>query len=389
MDPSAYFDSDEIERARRYHRPLYVALFVDLCLGFGLLAVLTFTHPGDWLYRRVSGLPWWAATPVFAALVVAASTVVRLPISFWRSYLHEKRWGFSTQGLRGWLVDRAKGLLIGVTLTSGMLLGFVALARAFPTWWPAVTVPAALALVLVLSFVAPIVLEPIFNRFAPLSDQELANDLRALADRAGVPVREVLVADASRRTTKENAYVSGLGKTRRVVVYDTLLARGEPRQVGLVVAHELGHRRYRHVMKGTLLAMLGMAGGVLLLWALLQSHAVLRAVGAASAGDPRVVPLVLLFAGGLETLAMPFESALSRRWETDADRFSLDLTGDLPIFEDSFRALAKANLSDLDPPRALYLVAFSHPTPAERIANGRKWAQESQASTAPIRPTTA
>jgi STE24 endopeptidase len=203
-----------------------------------------------------------------------------------------------------------------------------------------------------------------------------------------VPVREVLVADASRRTTKENAYVSGLGKTRRVVIYDTLLARGEPRQVGLVVAHELGHRRYRHVMRGTLLAMVGMAGGVLLLWALLQSHAVLRAVGAASAGNPRVVPLVLLFAGGLEMLAMPFESALSRRWETEADRFSLDLTGDLPVFEESFRALAKANLSDLDPPRALYLVAFSHPTPAERIANGRMWAQASQASTVPIRPTT-
>jgi STE24 endopeptidase len=245
-----------------------------------------------------------------------------------------------------------------------------------------------LGLVLVLSFVAPVLLEPIFNRFAPLSDREMANDLRALADRAEVPVREVLVADASRRTTKENAYVSGLGKTRRVVLYDTLVARGEPRQVGLVVAHELGHRRYRHVMKGTLLAMLGMAGGVLSLWALLESHAVLRAVGAVSAGDPRVVPFVLLVAGGLQTLAMPFESALSRRWETEADRFSLELTGDLPTFEESFRSLAKANLSDLDPPRALYLLAFSHPTPAERIANGRTWAQEAQVSTVPIRPTT-
>jgi STE24 endopeptidase len=381
-----YFSAEEIERARRYHRPLYALFFVDLAGGVVLLAVLSFGSWGDWLYRQVSGLPWWAATLAFSGLVIGISTAVQLPLSFWRSYIHEKRWEFSTQHLRGWLVDRAKGLAIGVTLTSAMLLAFVGLARSFPTWWPAVTAAAAAAFVLVLSFVAPVLLEPVFNRFTPLADEALANELRALAERAGVPVRDVLVADASRRTTKENAYVSGLGKTRRVVVFDTLLARGEPRQVGLVVAHELGHRRYGHVAKGTVMAMLGMAGGVVVLWALLENDAILRAIGASSAGDPRVVPFVMLVAAALQVIGMPFESALSRRWESDADRFSLELTGDLPVFEESFRALATSNLSDLDPPRAFYLIAFSHPTPAERIANGRTWATE--LATSPSRPTT-
>src|SRR5207247_5369791 len=96
-------------------------------------------------------------------------------------------------------------------------------------------------------------------------------------------------------------------------------------------------------------------------------------------GDPRVIPFVLLVGAGLQVLGMPFESALSRRWETDADRFSLELTGDLPVFEESFRALARSNLSDLDPPRLLYVIAFSHPTPAERIANGRRWALQPKA----------
>jgi STE24 endopeptidase len=388
------FTPQEIQRARRYHRPLYAAFLADLCLGFVLLAVLSFTWVGDWLYRRVAGLPWWGSAPAFSALVIFVSTVALLPLSFWRSYLHEKQWGFSTQGLRGWLTDRAKGLAVGVTLTSGMLLGFVGLARAVPRWWPAVTGPAAALLVLFLSFVAPVLLEPIFNRFTPLSDRELAAELRALADRAGVPVREVLVSDASRRTRKENAYVSGLGGTRRVVVFDTMLARGAPRQVALVVAHELGHRRLRHVVKGTVVAMLGMAGGIVVLWALLQNDAILRAVGASAAGDPRVVPLVLLVGAVLQVGGMPFESALSRRWETDADRFSLELTGDLPVFEESFRALARSNLSDLNPPRLLYLIAFSHPTPAERIANGRRWAEASKAlppsaATAQSPPTTA
>jgi STE24 endopeptidase len=377
------FSSEEIQRARDYHRPLYAAFLADLCLGFVLLPILSFTSVGDWLYRRVAGLPWWGSTLAFTALVILVSTVARLPLSFWRSYLHEKAWGFSTQGLRGWLADRAKGLAVGATLTSGMLLGFVGLARAVPIWWPAVIGPAAALLVLFLSFVAPVVLEPIFNRFTPLSDSTFAAELRSLAERAGVPIRDVLVSDASRRTRKENAYVSGLGGTRRVVVFDTLLARAAPHDVALVVAHELGHRRLRHVVKGTLVAMLGMAGGVVVLWALLQSDAILGAVGASSAGDPRVVPFVLLVGAGLQVLGMPFESALSRRWETDADRFSLELTGDLSVFEASFRALARSNLSDLDPPRLLYLVAFSHPTPAERIANGRRWAQEVGAAPSP------
>jgi STE24 endopeptidase len=376
---SSDFTPEETERARRYHRPLYAAFLADLCLGFVLLAILSFSAVGDWLYRRVAGLSWWGSAPAFTALVILVSTVARLPLSFWRSYVHEKEWGFSTQGLRGWLTDRTKGLAVGLTLTSGMLLGFVGLARASPTWWPAVIAPLGALLVLFLSYVAPVVLEPIFNRFTPLEDPVLVAELRSLADRAGVPVRDVLVSDASRRTRKENAYVSGLGGTRRVVVFDTLLARGAADQVALVVAHELGHRRLRHVFQGTAVAMLGMAGAVVVLWAVLQSDAILRAVGASSAGDPRVIPFVLLVGAGLQVLGMPFESALSRRWETAADRFSLDLTENLPVFEESFRALARSNLSDLDPPRILYLIAFSHPTPAERIANGRRWAGSSKA----------
>src|SRR5258705_12928213 len=115
----------------------------------------------------------------------------------------------------------------------------------------------AVGIVLLSSSLALAVLEPRFNRSNPLADEELAESLRALAREAGVPVRDVLVADASRRTTKENAYVSGLGATRRVVVYDTLLARGSAQEVRLVVAHELGHRRDGHVLKGTLPAPLG------------------------------------------------------------------------------------------------------------------------------------
>ncbi|MGH2573505.1 MAG: M48 family metallopeptidase [Actinomycetota bacterium] len=371
------FTPEEVDRARRYHRAGYLTLPLGVVLSVTTLVVLSFGSWGDRLYRLLGPFPWWGRTLAFAAVVVAISFAVRLPLSLWRGYLHERKWGFSTQRLLGWFADRAKGLVVGLVLISGAMLGLILLARVFPGGWPLAAAPAGACLILVLSFVAPVILEPIFHRFAPVAEQRLAEDLRALAARAGVPVRDVLAADASRRTRKENAYVSGLGRTRRVVVYDTLLARARP-QVRLVVAHELGHRRMRHVAKGTALGMAGIILLVFALWALLRDEGILGAIGARAAGDPRVVPFVLLVGTALNLLSLPLRSALSRRWERDADRFSLELTQDAQVFEDSHRALALANLSDLAPPRFVYLALFTHPSPPERIAAARRWARQAR-----------
>lgn len=362
MQPEG-FSREEVERARRYNRPLYAAFGVEALIGFGLLAAVAFTGLGDALYRPLESWPWWARTLAFTALAVAVPALARLPLAFWRGHLRERRYGFSTQGARGWLGDRAKGLGVSLALTCAALLGLVALARALPGWWPLAAAPGAALLVLVLGFAAPVVLEPLFDRFAPLPDGDLAAELRALAERAGVPVRDVLVAEASRRTRKENAYVSGLGRTRRVVLFDTLLRGSERRAVRLVVAHELGHRRGGHVVKSTLLAMAAAAAAVLVVWTSVPHP-----------GDPRNAPLVLLVAGLLQLAALPLASAVSRRWERAADRFALELTHDPEAFEAALRRLASSNLADLDPPRALYLVLFTHPTPPERIALARRFA---------------
>jgi STE24 endopeptidase len=366
------FTSENVERARRYHGPLYRALALDLTLGLTVLATFALALP-----RGLAPGPWWLETVVVTWLVLVASALVRLPLSFWRGYVHEHRFGLSTQTVRGWLADRAKSLAVGAVVTSILMVGLVGLARAFPRWWPVAAAAAAGAFVLLLSFVAPVVLEPLFNRFRPLGDERLAGALLELSERAGVPVKRVLVADASRRTRKSNAYVSGLGRTRRVVVFDTLLERSGPGEVELVVAHELAHRRARHVAKGTAVAMTGTALGVLALWAALRWEPLLDAASAAGPGDPRAVPLVLLLGTVLELAAAPLLAALSRRFEREADRGSLDLTGDVESFERAHRRLALSNLSDLAPPRVLYLLLFTHPTPPERITAARAWAKAS------------
>ena len=368
MPATADFTPDDVERARRYHRPLYRALALDVALGLAVLAALAFALPRD----PAPG-PWWLETAVLACVAVVASALVRLPLSFWRGYVHEHRFRLSTQTVRGWLTDRAKGVAVAAVLTSVAMFGLVGLARALPRWWPLAAAAAAGAFTLLVAFVAPVVLEPVFNRFRPLDDARLAGSLRRLSERAGVPVERVLVADASRRTRKGNAYVSGLGRTRRVVVYDTLLERSGPGEVELVVAHELAHRRARHVAKGTAIAVAGSALGVLVVWACLGWDALLDAARATGPGDPRVAPLVLLIAAALELAAVPLLAAISRRFEREADRGSLELTSDVESFERAHRELARSNLSDLAPPRALYVLLFTHPTPPERIAAARAW----------------
>jgi STE24 endopeptidase len=229
--------------------------------------------------------------------------------------------------------------------------------RALPGWWAAPAAAAFAFAALLLSFLAPVVLEPLFNRYSPLQDAALAAELRRLAERADVAIRDVLVQDTSRRTRKANAYVSGLGRTRRVVVSDTLLEQASPAEVRLVVAHELGHRRERHVLLGTLLAMAGAVTATVVVWALLGTRA----------GDPHRVPLVLLIGLAIGLASLPALTAVSRRWERAADRYSLELTGDRAAHATAFRRLAQTNLTDLDPPRPLYLLLFTHPTPPERL----------------------
>ena len=338
-----------------------------MALSLAYLALVSFSLAGDWLAAPVDSFTRWAFALSFTAMVVVAGALLRLPLSYWRGFRYEHRWGFSTQSRAGWFADWSKGLAVQVVLMSLVMVGFVELVAAMDDSWPWAAAPAAAGLVAFLSFAQPVLIEPLFNKFKPLEDREFAGRLMVLAEKAGTPVRDILVADASRRTRRENAYVSGLGKTRRVVVFDTLLHRGSEHEVELIMAHELGHRADRHMLWWTILGAAGAVVAVVVLWVLLRSGAVLDAVGAGSAADPRVIPFVLLVADVLELLAMPAVTAISRRWEAAADRFGIRVTGDAQGYADMAKALGASNLADLTPSRPAYYLLFTHPSIPERI----------------------
>ncbi len=231
-----------------------------------------------------------------AVTLVLLGELAGLPFAA-RGRVVRVRFGLVTQGWAGWAVDRARGLLISLPLTLGVLFAVYGLAGVTRWWWVWAALGAA-ALTVLLSFLAPLVFEPLFNRFTPMEPGPLREALLALAARDGVTVRDVLVADASRRTTALNAYVSGIGSTRRIVVYDTLISTASAGEVELVVAHELGHVVHRDVARGTALGAVGAAAGVCVLAAVVSLRPLLDAAGVTHFADPRSAWLLAARRGG-------------------------------------------------------------------------------------------
>jgi STE24 endopeptidase len=292
--------------------------------------------------------------------------VVTLPFAVLLRRLQRDQ-GLTRQAWSGFAVDQVRAETVSVVMTSLVLVVLVGCARRWRRAWPAVAGGMLAGLVLVGSFVYPLVVEPLFNSFTPLPDGALRSQIMELADREGVPVDDVLVADASRRTTTLNAYVSGFGSTRRVVVYDNLVRDLPADQALSVVAHELGHARHDDVLVGSALGAAGALAGVGLLGLLVGTLGRRR-----SMGDPAVVPLVLALVALGTVLSSPVENGISRHVETRADVDALEATHDVAAFEAMQRQLAMKSLADPTPPGWSQFWFGSHPTALTRIAIARQ-----------------
>ena len=377
VDPTAGLPAEQVDRAQAFAAAIRPASLASLLLGLAVSAVLGLTRLGA---RLVQGLPaprrgrWaWQVLLGVSALAVIGR-LVTLPLSAYGEVVRH-RYGLSTRSWGLWVRDVAVSTAIDAALTALGVVALVWLARrASRAWWALASAGAAV-LVVVGSFLWPVLIEPAFNSFEPMPAGQLRSDLLALAEENGTPVQDVLVSDASRRTTALNAYVSGFGSTRRIVVYDTVLERLPDEQVESIAAHELGHVAADDVLTGTLLGALGGAGGVALLGWVLTSPRLLRRAGAEGPGDPAVVPLLLLLVAVGTLVSTPVQNLVSRHIEARADVAALDLTRDPDAFIAMQRGLAGSNLSDPEPPAAWRWFFGSPPTTAERIAMAEDWAR--------------
>ncbi|HET6748637.1 MAG TPA: M48 family metalloprotease [Actinomycetes bacterium] len=375
-DPLDAFSEEEVHACVAYAKPRQRWALLGLAVDLALLAGVALTGPGRALVRSAAGLAggWTPGRVALATTaVVVARAAARLPFAV-RAFRQDARAGLATQRPAGFLLDWLKGRAVGLVLTVPPLAALVLAAGWVPPGWPWVAALAAALLVLVLALLGPVLIEPLFNRFSPLPGGPLRSRLLALASGMRVPVRDVLVADASRRTTRVNAYVSGLGRTRRVVVYDTLLRSSQQEELALVVAHELAHVGHRDVLWGTAASAAVAAGAVLLAVRLFDLGPVLDLLGVDGLGDPLAPPGLLLLAavGGL--LAAPVANLVSRWAEARADWVALEVTGDPGTAVAVERRLALENRADLRPSRLLVAMFSSHPPTMARIAQARLWA---------------
>lgn len=366
-----YFTPEEIRRSRRYQRP-QIALSLAgtaldaAALGWVVLRARSRRHTVPRLGEaidRSSGCSAPAAVLGSAAYAAALSIGLSLP-SLPLAALARRRSlaiGLSTQTWDDWLKDLMKAAAIQSTLTASAGAAVTAAARRWPRGWWLAAAGGSVVLGAGLAALAPVLLDPVFNDFTPLPEGELRADVLELARSAGVKVGQVYSVDASRRTTAVNAYVTGLGPTKRVVLFDTLIDNFSRDEIAVVVAHELGHVRHRDVVRSLVLAAFTAPTAALavqrLSWALSPAR-----------GEPAALPALALATGVISAPLGVLASRLSRQVERQADAFSLDLAGRPEAFVSFEQKIVRRNVADPAPPRILNLLA-SHPPTDQRIGS--------------------
>lgn len=366
--PEDWFSADEIAKAKTYLAPIKRNRIISGTITSLVALALFAAHVPAHLLTGLGVHNWVLGVVVELAGLAVFSTVMGLPLAAWRALSYDKTWGFSTTSVSTFVSDQLKGLPLNVAILSLLFIPLWAIVRATETWWVwGFVVFFGFAGLLGLLF--PVVIAPLFNKYTPLEDEELRGKLLAMAKTANADVSEILVEDSSKRDTRDNAYVAGIGKTRRVVLFDTMLDKPHEHLVS-VICHEIGHWKLRHLLRTLPVAAAAAFVNFAALKVLFDQEAVLRFSGVAKTGgmhNPAAIPLFLVLFGILAKATGLATSWLSRSHERQADIYALELTGDWQNLQAALRNLHTDNLADLVPGLWNRLTR-SHPPAAERLA---------------------
>ncbi len=375
MNVSTEMSAERQARAKEYagiRRRLYFARTVAT---FVVLALLVVTPLSKAVRTAIEhrATNQWLVVLVYVLIFGLASEIVTLPLGVYSGWHLPRHYGLSHQSFASWIADLVKGSVIGGALGLGMVELLYWGLRRLPDWWWLAGGAVYLLFSVVLSNLAPVLIMPLFNTFTPIEDATLRQRMLHLAERAGTRVRGVFTMDFSRRTSAANAFVTGIGSTRRIVLGDTLIANYTVEEVEVVMAHELGHHVHGDIWRGmafdTVVTLIGLFIANVLL------HAGVDAFGYRSVSDVAAFPLFALILSGFGLVTMPLTNAYSRARERAADAYALTLTGNAPAFVTAMQRLANQNLAEMEPPRWVVLLFYSHPPLADRIQRGAAFAR--------------
>jgi STE24 endopeptidase len=363
------------DKAARYQRLKRRASLLGTGLVVVLVILLLVTGLSSSLRAGAAAMAGGSFTltvVLYVLLLAVVVEIVQLPLAFYQGVTLERRYGLSTQSTGRWWLDHLKSGALG--LAFGVLAAVLVwhLLRLFPTaWWIAASLCLGLVMV-ALAHLAPVLLLPIFYDFRPLDRPELRDRLLALANRAGARVLGVFEWRLGDRTRKANAALTGVGATRRILVSDTLLADHSDDEIEVILAHELAHHVHQDIWTGMALEAALIVLGFYVADSLLS--AAIGSFGIASKSDVAALPVVLLAAGGVSLVFVPFANALSRAHERRADRYALEITGNVAAFVTAMKRLGTTNLAEERPSRLVQLLFYTHPPVEARIAAAEMWA---------------
>jgi STE24 endopeptidase len=357
-------------RLGRERRRLFLAGTL-VSLAAPLLPYLTGAWETAWFALAATPLALPLRALIFLIGFHLALAAVMLPLGYYGGYVLPRAYGLGRQSRRAWALDWLKGTLLTTllaSLTAGAFLWIV--VATGPSWWWVFGV-FAIVIGVLLVFMTPYVLVPLFFKMQPLADSETVERIHALVNRAGMPVRDVCSLDFSRRTAEANAAVIGLGRSRRVVIADTLLAEFTSGEVDAVVAHELGHHVHRDVQRLLL-------GNAVLMWIGLLAASRLAPLALPLLSLPGLAyvpgyPMLLFVVEVFFLVVSPLLNWWSRRLESGADRFALQLTRDPASFAGAMHRIGCQNLVELCPPRWSEVLLASHPALQRRIRLAQSW----------------
>ena len=309
---------------------------------------------------------------LFTLGLLYGETIFAIPFSLYKNFNIENRYGFNTLTLRLWLSDLIKSTVISTLLLAVLVAAALYLVQYSPGWWWLWVWLVFLLFSIFLMYISPYVIEPLFFKFEPVQTEGLEEEIRALMEKAGLRVDKVFQVDASKRSRHSNAYFSGIGRVKRIVLFDTLLESMSPREILAVLAHEVGHWKKKHVLKRIILTEIVALGAIFLAYKLLAWEGLPGLIGLEQ-GSFYVRLIILGFLGSLLMFPLtPALSFLSRKHEWQADRFACKLTGRPLDLADALIKLSKENLANLHPHPLYAVFYYSHPPVVERVRRLQK-----------------
>ena len=383
MTFSATTTQSDTPEAREYNRIKRRLTVADMAVNFlFLVALLTTGFNGtlrDWAYRG-AGQSYSLAVFFYVVMLLVLSKVLSVGLDYY-SFRVEHQFNLSNQRIRSWIWDEVKGWLIGLVIATLLVEMIYNIIRLAPFKWWIVVWLVYNGLAIFFAQIAPIVLFPLFYKFRPLENEDLAKRLVRLSERAGTRVRGVYEWKLSEKSKKANAALAGLGATRRIIIADTLLQDFTPEEIEAVLAHELGHHVHKHILKS-----IGLQGGLSLIgfWIVAETLTLCVDRGLFAIErqyDFASLPLVVLMATVMSFVLMPLMNAYSRQKEREADRYSLESIPKIEPFITSMNKLADSNLAERSPSRFVEIWFHSHPPIAKRIAAAEAWAKTRSATT--------